>query len=112
MEKKFLDNKKVDSAKWSFKSLQQLVLILLKLKKTSEVLPVYKELLAYKGADANENLLSKAINSILDAVASVEDDELSAAEYKMDDALNKDVFIEEDIFTYAAQPACPRANRG
>jgi hypothetical protein len=79
MEKDFLASKDVTEAKWTFKSLQEIVMLSFKLNKPDEVIKTYKELLAYKGEDVNDNLLTRAISKVLDTVSGMGVPDLEAA---------------------------------
>lgn len=70
MEKEFLASGDVTEAKWTFKSLQEIVMLCFKLNKPVDVAEAYKQMLAYKGDDVNDNLLTRAISKVLDAVGS------------------------------------------
>ena len=76
MEKDFLKAGDVTEAKWTFKSLQEIVALSLKLNQGADALSGYKEMLAYKGDDVNDNLLTRAISRVLDAVPSIGDPDL------------------------------------
>lgn len=82
MEKEFLASKDVKEAKWTFKALQEIVLLSFKLNKADDIVKSYKEMLAYKGDDVNDNLLTRAISKILDTVSTSGDADLEAAMYE------------------------------
>lgn len=50
----------------------------LKLSKGADALAAYKEMLSYKGDDVNDNLLTRAITRVLDAVPGLGDPDLEA----------------------------------
>jgi len=74
IEQGHIENKKLEEAKWSFKSLSNLVTLYAKEKNTDKCTETYKRLLNYKGDDVNENELNKSISSILDSLEDVGDD--------------------------------------
>ena len=79
MEKDFLASKDIKESKWTFKALQEIVALTLKLNQAEDALAAYKQLLAYKGDDVNDNLLTRAISRVLDAVPSLGNADLEAA---------------------------------
>lgn len=82
MEAECLKNKDVKEAKWTFKALQEIVALSLKLKLGADALAAYKQLLAYKGDDVNDNLLTRAISRVLDGVGQLGNADLEASFYE------------------------------
>eukprot|EP01091_Cochliopodium_minus_P008891 TRINITY_DN208_c0_g1_i2.p1 TRINITY_DN208_c0_g1~~TRINITY_DN208_c0_g1_i2.p1 ORF type:complete len:446 (+),score=161.44 TRINITY_DN208_c0_g1_i2:66-1403(+) len=87
LEADFLSKKKLDEAKWTFKSMQNLGLIYGKLKKNDKIQEIYKKILTYKGDDITENILDKAISSILDSLEETGDDRLLVDMYNITDEI-------------------------
>merc|ERR1711991_1252199 len=99
MEKEFLASKDVKEAKWTFKSLQEIVLLLMKAKKVKgdEILTAYKEMLSYKGDDVNDNLLTRAISKVLDTIGSLGDADLEASMYEATGGSNKRIWFKTNM---------------
>lgn len=82
MEADFIKSKDVKVAKWTFKALQEIVALCLKLNQADDALAAYKQLLSYKGDDVNDNLLTRAITRVLDAVSQLGNADLEASMYE------------------------------
>jgi len=87
LEAEFLSKKKLDEAKWTFKSLQNLSVLYGKVKNNEKCLETYKKLLTYKGDDVSENLLDKAISEILGSLEEAGDDRVLVDMYNITDEL-------------------------
>eukprot|EP01091_Cochliopodium_minus_P008890 TRINITY_DN208_c0_g1_i1.p1 TRINITY_DN208_c0_g1~~TRINITY_DN208_c0_g1_i1.p1 ORF type:complete len:370 (+),score=127.38 TRINITY_DN208_c0_g1_i1:295-1404(+) len=67
--------------------MQNLGLIYGKLKKNDKIQEIYKKILTYKGDDITENILDKAISSILDSLEETGDDRLLVDMYNITDEI-------------------------
>lgn len=65
--------------------MTSLVTLYAKEKKVDKCAETYKKLLNYKGDDVNENLLNKAISSILDSLEDIGDDRQLVEMYNITD---------------------------
>lgn len=84
MEKDFLASKDVTEPKWTFKALQEIVMLCFKVPKTTndEIIKAYKDMLSYKGDDVNDNLLTRGISKVLDHATTLNNPDLEAALYE------------------------------
>lgn len=85
LETDFITKKKLEEAKWTFKSLQNLAILYGKVKKNDKCTETYRKVLTYKGDDVTENILDKAISAILDSLEEGGDDRLVVEMYNITD---------------------------